>query len=60
MDLFAPNPTVNEYGARAKKQLSQGKIEAGKSYVPAGLSADQYAKIRAAEAAKKDANYKKM
>ena len=37
-------------------QLTQGKIGAG-SYVPSGLSAAEYEKIRSQEAAKKKANY---
>lgn len=59
MDLFAPNPTVNEYGSRGKKNMKTGKITAGKSYVPAGLSADQYSKIRGDADKKKAANYQK-
>ncbi len=34
-----------------------GEIQEGKSYVPAGLSAAEYNKVRAAEAAKKKAKY---
>lgn len=59
LDLFAPNPTINEYGARSKKNLKQGKITPGKSYVPSGLTASQYAKVRKEQEAKKAANYKK-
>ena len=40
-------------------QLKVGKIVDGKSYVPAGLTAEQYKKVRAADQAKKDAGYKK-
>jgi len=59
MDLFAPNPDVNTYGARNKKTLSTGKITEGKSYVPAGLTAEEYAKVRAGDAKKKADNYAK-
>lgn len=38
-------------------QLKQGKIEAGKSYVPQGLTAAQYQKFREQEAKKKADNY---
>lgn len=41
------------------EQLKVGKIEAGKSYVPAGLSAAEYSKVRAAEAKKKADRYEK-
>lgn len=58
MDLFAPNPNVNTYGARKAKNLKVGEITS-KSYVPNGLTAEQYKKIRAAEQKKKDANYQK-
>lgn len=100
MDLFAPNPDVNTYGARDKKnvswqlrilnlnskelhcerclvvwtiivsntcgwfplfsilQLKVGKI-GDSSYVPSGLTAAEYNKVREQEAAKKAANYKK-
>ncbi|CAJ1959213.1 unnamed protein product [Cylindrotheca closterium] len=56
MDLFAPKKDQNDYGARNKKKLVQGKIGAG-SYVPAGLTAAEYQKIRDAEDKKKKANY---
>jgi len=59
MDLFAPNPDVNTYGARNKKTLVQGKITE-KSYVPNGLTAEQYAKIRSGDAQKKADNYAKI
>ena len=39
-------------------QLAVGDITE-KSYVPAGLTADQYKKVRAEQAAKKAANYQK-
>lgn len=58
MDLFAPKSDQNDYGARSKKDLSVGNL-GSKSYVPNGLSREQYAKVRAGEKAKKDANYKK-
>jgi len=58
MDLFAPNPDVNTYGARDKKKLSVGSIGSN-SYVPAGLTAEEYNKIRNADAAKKAANYQR-
>jgi hypothetical protein len=56
MDLF--DPSRNKYGARGKKDLKTGKLTE-KSYIPTGLSKAEYEKIRAKEAAKKDANYKK-
>uniref|UniRef100_A0A7S1YHB9 Uncharacterized protein n=1 Tax=Grammatophora oceanica TaxID=210454 RepID=A0A7S1YHB9_9STRA len=59
MDLFAPNPTVNTYGSRDKKGLKVGKIAPGKSYVPAGLSATDYQKVRDSDQAKKNASYSK-
>merc|ERR1712232_583846 len=57
LDLFEPVKDQNDYGARnRKKQLKTGKI--GKnSYVPDGLTAAQYKKIRADQDAKKKANY---
>merc|ERR1712003_585563 len=59
MDLFAPKKDQNTYGARNKKNLKIGEIQAGKSYVPAGLNAKQYADLRAAEQKKKEENYKR-
>merc|ERR1719223_881665 len=59
MDLFEPVKTQNDYGARTGKTLKQGKITEGKSYVPNGLSAAQYEKVRAGEQAKKKANYER-
>merc|ERR1712241_1091036 len=56
MDLFKDNPDVNSYGARSKKNLKVGKIGSN-SYVPSGLSADQYNKIRGDEKNKRDQNY---
>ena len=40
-------------------QLKVGAIQSGKSYVPAGLTAEQYKKVRAADQQKKDETYKK-
>jgi hypothetical protein len=40
-------------------QLKVGKITAGKSYVPAGLTASQYAAARAKDQSKKDKGYAK-
>ena len=57
MDLFSPVQTQNDYGARNGKNLKQGTITNGKSYVPAGLTAEQYNKVRAAETKKKADNY---
>jgi hypothetical protein len=39
-------------------QIKVGKIT-DKSYIPNGLTKEQYEKIRAAEVAKKEANYKR-
>uniref|UniRef100_A0A7S2YM18 Uncharacterized protein n=1 Tax=Entomoneis paludosa TaxID=265537 RepID=A0A7S2YM18_9STRA len=58
MDLFAPKADQNNYGARGNKNLKVGEITDG-SYVPNGLTKEQYAKIRAGEQAKKAANYEK-
>jgi hypothetical protein len=59
MDLFSPVATQNDYGARTKKNLKQGTINAGSSYVPSGLSANEYNKLRKDAAAKKEANYQR-
>ena len=59
LDLFAPKKEQNDYGARNKKNLSVGSINAGKSYVPSGLTAEQFNKIRAADSKKKADNYAK-
>ena len=59
LDLFSPVKDQNDYGARNKKKLIIGDIKEGKSYVPAGLSATEYNKFRATEAAKKKANYER-
>ena len=58
MDLFAPKSDQNDYGARNKKNMKVGDIT-GKSYIPSGMSADQYNKIRANEIKKKADNYAK-
>lgn len=59
MDLFAPKADQNDYGARNKKKIVVGQITKGSSYVPAGLTAEEYNKIRGSEAAKKKANYER-
>lgn len=59
MDLFEPVKTQNDYGARGKKNLKTGKITAGSSYVPSGMSAAEFEKIRSRDAAKKAANYQR-
>jgi hypothetical protein len=56
MDLF--NKEGNKYGARAKKDLKVKPLGSN-SYIPNGLSKAEYEKIRAAEFAKKQANYQK-
>jgi len=58
LDLFEPVKTQNDYGARNKKKLTQGKIGSN-SYVPDGLTAAQYNSIRDKEAKKKAANYER-
>jgi hypothetical protein len=40
-------------------QLKLGEIKAGSSYIPTGLSAKQYAELRAKEAKKKRDNYER-
>merc|ERR1711957_4724 len=57
MDLFAPKKDQNTYGARAGKDLRMGKITKGKSYVPDGLTADQYDNIRNKQVKRKADNY---
>ena len=59
MDLFAPVSDQNDYGARGKKTLKTGAITPGKSYVPSGLTAAQYDKIRKEQDAAKAANYQR-
>jgi len=56
MNLF--NPATNQYGARAKKNLTVGKIS-DNSYIPAGLTKAKYEAIRKAEKIKKDTVYQK-
>mmetsp|Transcript_29290 Transcript_29290/g.52969 ORF Transcript_29290/g.52969 Transcript_29290/m.52969 type:complete len:165 (+) Transcript_29290:55-549(+) len=58
MDLFAPNPEVNTYGARAKKNLKLGSIGSN-SYIPDGLSQAEYDKIRQNDLKKREENYKR-
>jgi len=58
MDLFAPNAGVNDYGARKNKNVKLGTISE-KSYIPAGLTKEQYEKVRSGEVAKKNARYEK-
>jgi hypothetical protein len=59
MDLFAPQKTQNDYGARGGKASTNiGKLSA-KSYVPSGLTKEQYEKARAAEQTKKNERYAK-
>merc|ERR1712087_198491 len=59
LDLFEPVKTQNDYGARNSKNLKVGDIKEGSSYVPAGLTAAQYNKVRADEQAAKKARYAK-
>jgi len=56
MDLFAPKKNQNDYGARKNKNLKVGTLQK-KSYVPAGLTKAQYAKVRATDQKKKNDNY---
>jgi hypothetical protein len=58
MDLFAPNKTQNDYGARDKKNVKVATL-GGNSYVPDGLTREQYDKQRKAEAKKKSENYQR-
>jgi len=58
MDLWAPVADSNDYGARGKKVLKTGALT-DKSYIPSGLTKEQYAKIRGEADAKKEANYQK-
>jgi len=58
MDLFAPVSDQNDYGARNKKNLSTGKLGSN-SYVPNGLTREQYNAIRKKEDEKKNANYQR-
>lgn len=57
MDLFEPNKTQNDYGARSgKKSTGVAKLN-DRSYVPSGLTKAQYEKIRSDQVSKKAANY---
>jgi len=56
LDLFKPYAARNDYGQRKNKNVKIGKIT-NKSYIPAGLTQQQYADLRKAEKAKKDQNY---
>ncbi len=58
LDLWAPVADSNEYGARGKKNIKTGTLTE-KSYIPSGLTKEQYAKIRADADSKKAANYEK-
>ena len=58
MDLWAPVSDSNDYGARNKKNTKTGTLT-DRSYVPSGLTREQYAKIRADADAKKAANYER-
>ena len=56
MDLFAPKADQNDYGARNAKNVKVGELSSN-SYVPAGLTREQFDKIRKADAKKKADNY---
>lgn len=58
MDLFAPKADQNDYGARNAKNVKVGELSSN-SYVPAGLTREQFDKIRKADAKKKADNYAK-
>jgi hypothetical protein len=58
MDLWAPVKDSNDYGARGKKNIKTGTLTS-KSYIPSGLTKEQYEKVRADADKKKDANYAK-
>lgn len=58
MDLYAPKKDQNDYGARNNKSAGIAKL-GGNSYVPNGLTRDQYEKVRQGEVAKKASNYQK-
>jgi hypothetical protein len=59
MDLFAPKADQNDYGARGKKKSNSVGTLSSKSYIPAGLTKEQYAKLRTEEQKKKEANYQR-
>ena len=56
MDLFAPVADQNNYGAHTRKNIKVGQI-ADRSYVPNGLTKEQYNAIRSTEKKKKDNKY---
>jgi hypothetical protein len=56
MDLFDRKKSM--YGARATKDLRTGKLGAT-SYIPSGLTKEQYEKVRKGTVDKKAANYQK-
>mmetsp|Transcript_18608 Transcript_18608/g.22802 ORF Transcript_18608/g.22802 Transcript_18608/m.22802 type:complete len:173 (-) Transcript_18608:377-895(-) len=58
MDLFAPVKDQNDYGARGKKNVKVGELTS-RSYIPNGLTKEQYDAVRKNEKAKKDANYQR-
>ncbi len=58
MDLFAPKADQNDYGARNKKNLSVGSLS-DKSYVPSGMSREEFDAIRKRDAKAKAENYKR-
>lgn len=58
LDLWEPVKDSNQYGARAKKNVKVGSLGSN-SYVPAGLTKEQYAQVRATEAKKKADNYQR-
>ena len=58
LDLWEPVKNSNDYGARSNKNVKTGTLT-DRSYVPSGLTREQYAKIRADADAKKEANYQK-
>eukprot|EP01083_Nonionella_stella_P041289 111959_1 len=57
MDLFEPNKTQNDYGARGRKKSTAVAKLNDNSYVPFGLTKAQYEKVRSDEVAKKAKNY---
>ena len=67
MDLWKDRVTdgvSNDYGSRGAKEKrfgwgKIGKVEEGKSYVPSGLTAAEYNRIRGDTKAAKDARYQK-
>mmetsp|Transcript_22563 Transcript_22563/g.49208 ORF Transcript_22563/g.49208 Transcript_22563/m.49208 type:complete len:161 (-) Transcript_22563:252-734(-) len=58
MDLFAPKADQNDYGARGKKNLKIGDVGSS-SYVPNGLTLEQYKAVRNQDAQKAAARYQK-